>query len=515
MATPIPENRVSFSLSNIAEATGGAIQGDPDAVIHGVCTDSRRIDRGMLYVALIGELHDGHAYASRAVEAGAAALMVSEAAVREGRLQAIDVPLVVVADTTMALGDLAHAHRRRWGGPVICVTGSAGKTSTKELLAGALSGTGLRVLRTHGNLNNHIGLPMMTFLLDETVDVAVFEIGTSGRGEIARLTEIAEPQLGVVTCVSAAHTAGLADVQTVGIEKTDLPRGLLPLAPQPSSALAKVRDGALAPISVTLFDDTVLQGAMADVTAARVTFGEAEGADFRVVERGTLPDLVSEVRVADTRGEQGDSGPGDASPWTARIAALGPTSALNVAAVCAVVEILGLDMARALEGMGRVPPTEGRMRPVPVNDHVLLLDDAYNANPRSVAMSLQTLGEVAQRLGRSAFAVLGDMGELGHLSESAHRDVMLDAAQRVDHLFAVGPAMSAATSAAPEQLKVTCATDALASIPCVMDAVVSASNGAVVLVKGSRSMGMERVLQELLAKLPSDAHSAGHVEERR
>ncbi len=164
MATPIPKNRALFDLEEVARATSGELVGGRGET-RGVAVDSRAVEAGGLFVALRGERHDGHGFVRDAVEAGAAALVVA----RDAKVSSPGVPCVLVDDTTVALGDLAAAHRARWGGPVIAITGSAGKTTTKELTAAALAASGARVHRTRGNLNNLVGVPMTLFELDDSV----------------------------------------------------------------------------------------------------------------------------------------------------------------------------------------------------------------------------------------------------------------------------------------------------------------------------------------------------------
>ncbi|NOY89707.1 MAG: UDP-N-acetylmuramoyl-tripeptide--D-alanyl-D-alanine ligase, partial [Deltaproteobacteria bacterium] len=213
MATELPRCRARFLLSEIARVTGGQLVGE-DLEVRGVATDTRGMPEGALFVALRGPRFDGHRFVSEALEAGAsAALVQDESALAPGQRA------VLVADTLRALGDVAAFHRRRMDVQVVAITGSAGKTSTKELLADALAAGGRDVLRTRGNLNNRIGLPLTLLALEPRHEIAVIEMGTSEPGEIARLTEIARPDVGVLTLVAAAHTEGLGSLEAVAAEK--------------------------------------------------------------------------------------------------------------------------------------------------------------------------------------------------------------------------------------------------------------------------------------------------------
>ncbi|MDD9964778.1 MAG: Mur ligase family protein, partial [Myxococcales bacterium] len=217
MATPIPANRASFTLTEIAHVTGGRIVGPGQGAVCGVVTDSRRVTPGSLFVALQGEHHDAHRFLPQVAEAGAAAALVMP-----GRAVAAPTVAIEVPDTLAALGSLAAHHRRAWGGTVVAITGSAGKTTTKELTAAALAATGLSVARTVGNLNNRIGVPMTLLALDASSELAVVEMGTSAPGEIATLAVMTDPQVGVVTTVAVAHSQGLGSLAGVAQEKLSL-----------------------------------------------------------------------------------------------------------------------------------------------------------------------------------------------------------------------------------------------------------------------------------------------------
>lgn len=444
MATPIPDNHASFTLAEVAASTGGRCVGDGARRVTGVVTDSRRATLASLFVALRGEAHDAHAFLPQVAERGAAAV------VREGVTLPTGIDAVVVPDPLEALGAIARAHRRRWGGRVVGVTGSAGKTSTKELTAAALRGAGRPVRATVGNLNNRVGVPMTLLTLTDADELAVVEMGTSERGEIATLASIAEPDLAVVTLVSEAHTAGLGSLEDVRVEKTALLRAL-------------GADG----VGVVAGDDPSLAGEDA------LKFGFGEGAHGRILD-WDLDGVHTRVRLA----------VGDRAVEL-RLRLLGEAAARNAAAALLVAHALGLDLDAAAQGMAELAPMPGRMFPVEVGG-ALVIDDSYNANPRSMELALRTARQLADRRSARLVAVLGDMKELGGGSLEAHRRMRALAQELADAALFVGPEMAATGEAVAD------AEDALAQLR------VAAPD--VVLVKGSRSMGLERVVEGLVQR---------------
>jgi UDP-N-acetylmuramoyl-tripeptide--D-alanyl-D-alanine ligase len=395
MATPIPRNQARFSLAQLTAATGGSSAGGAlELAITGVCTDSRAVEPGNLYVALRGDTHDGHRFVAQAFERGAAAALVA----RDAGITSAH-PLVVVDDTLRALGDIARAHRVRWGGRVIGITGSAGKTTTKELTYAALIGCGAKAMRTDGNLNNLIGVPMTILCLDGAVEVAVLEMGTSARGEIARLAEIAQPDVGVVTAVAAAHAEGLGSVEGVAEEKA----ALLESIPE---------DGTV----VAFADSPALMAQMPRVRAKlRVLFGRSANADVRLVSHA-LDVAGGALRMTcelDVRGMP---------PVRATLGLFGEGPALDVAAVLAIVGLRRGPEALlpALEGIAKVEPVAGRLVPLEGSHGSIVIDDTYNANPASMAVSIAAARDLAVARGGRALLVLGDMRELGALSREEH-----------------------------------------------------------------------------------------------
>lgn len=488
MATPIPTNDARFALAEIASATGGAIAGaSAELSISGVCTDSRAIQPGNLYVALAGDTHDGHRFVAQAFERGAVAALVARSAGLESTR-----PLVVVDDTLFALGELARAHRTRWGGRVIGITGSAGKTTTKELTFAALVGCGVRAMRTAGNLNNLIGVPMTIFCLDSNVEVAVLEMGTSARGEIARLAEIARPDVGVVTSVAAAHAEGLGSVEGVAVEKAAL------LASIPEA-------GAI----VCFSDEPTLLAQLPRVRARkRMLFGRAHDADVRLVSHvletssGALR-MTCELAIRDLGTQR------------AALGLIGEGPALDLAAVVAVVLSVQLPsaLAPALAAVAQVEPVAGRLVPRQGPHGAIVLDDTYNANPASMAVSIAAARELASARGGRALLVLGDMRELGALSAEEHEKVGRLAAQPGVALFiAAGTEMALAAHAARNEAKraslpieIAHSDDPRYAVSLVLGRVTP---NDVVLVKGSRGMRMERVIEPLVSR-PDPAKSAG------
>jgi len=471
VATPVPLNEARFDVDEIVRATGGTVMGSRGAAVVGVAIDSRAVRRGGLFVALRGQHLDGHDFLGDAARAGAAVVLVRRGARADVEAS---VTVVEVEDTLRALGHLAASHRRRWPGAVVAITGSAGKTGTKELCAAALAADGTAVLRSAGNLNNLVGVPMTLFCLGDESRVAVVELGSSRPGEIRRLTEMSAPDVGIVTLVAAAHTEGLGTVQDVAAEKGAL---LASMAP----------DGT----AVVNADDPLLGAVAASASLRRILrFGRAASADVRLVsqqvdgQRGTR----CAYAVAGRPGE-----------LNVRLRMLGEGAALNAAAALCAVLALGSDPDVAACAMEQVPPTPGRMFPCAGSGGTLLIDDTYNANPRSMAVALETAAVLARQLGGGLVAVLGDMKELGARSSEEHAAVgrcVVDLGARI--LVACGSEMSAAAAEAraaeAPTMAVHTVSDASEATALLRGALRA---GDVVLVKGSRSMEMERVVTAL------------------
>ncbi|UCH30273.1 MAG: UDP-N-acetylmuramoyl-tripeptide--D-alanyl-D-alanine ligase, partial [Myxococcales bacterium] len=390
MATPIPVNHVEFGREQVLVATGGTPRGPSFESVRGIVTDSRVVEPGNLFVALRGERFDAHAFVAMAAKAGAGAVLVERGAPLPD-----DVSAVEVDDTLVALGELARVHREAWGGQVIGITGSAGKTTTKNLAAAALRAAGRHVLATTGNLNNRIGVPMTLFQLDDTVDTAVIEIGTSLPGEIAMLAEIAKPDAAIVTRASLSHTEGLGSVEAVADEKVSLLHALGQDA-----------------VAVANGDDALVKKRASVVPARRKLFyGRAAENDVRVLDW--------EVDADRTRARYQVRGQG----VEIEMGLIGEGAVLNAAAVLALALGLGLPLEEAARGIVEVEPSPGRMRPLVGAGDRLILDDTYNANPASVEVALSTARAIAEKRDAPLVVVLGDMKELGDQSEAAHQKV--------------------------------------------------------------------------------------------
>jgi UDP-N-acetylmuramoyl-tripeptide--D-alanyl-D-alanine ligase len=460
---------IPIRASQVVEWTGGRLVcGSADAVFTGVSTDTRGELTGKLFVALIGATHDAHAFLAQALGGGAAGLLVSRPETVPAGCEAA---AVAVADTTLALGALASGHRASFGGPLVAITGSNGKTTTKEMCAAILSGLG-PCLKNRGNLNNNIGLPLTLLERDASHRTLVVEIGMNHRGEIAPLAAIARPTVAVITNVGTAHIEHLGSREAIALEKGDLVAGL----PETATAVLNADDPrALAQ-----------QGR----TRARVlTFGTAAGADVRAErvtalgERGFAFDLVTA-----------------AGRTAVQVAGLADSTVPNALAAAAAALAAGATPDAVAEGLAGYAPVGGRMERMALPRNIILINDTYNANPQSMQVALESLAKLK---GRSrAIAVLGDMGELGESALEAHRATgKLVATLGLDHLFALGrfarPLADAALDAgmASERVHVGETHEAIAS---AVRELLQGNDW--VLVKGSRSMKMERIVEALAAE---------------
>jgi UDP-N-acetylmuramoyl-tripeptide--D-alanyl-D-alanine ligase len=495
MATPIPRNRARFSLAEIVMCTGGVlVRGAPETIVEGVSTDTRALGEGELFVALRGESHDAHRFLDRAGSAGALLIAADHPEIPNA-------PTVVVDDPLAALGALARYHRLRWardgGGPrvVIGITGSAGKTTTKELCAAALAGVlgDDAVSATRGNLNNRIGVPMTLFGLEVRHRVAVVEMGTSVRGEIAALAEIGRPDVGLLVSVGLAHAEGLASAPRKPGEPSWVgrARGREAVAWEKSAILAVAEAHAIANL-----DDVWARAALARAgDRVRVSgFGRDPSARHRIVEigyedRGTR--LVLE------------------RPGVAKIAVTIPLLG-EVVAVDAAGAIAAADAALAILGQPPIDETVAnetfarRIRAVPGRlaqrrrrDGALVLDDTYNASPAAFFAAIDVARAVADRSGRRLLVVAGEMRELGVLANDAHDEVgAAIASARPARLISLGGHADRYAAAAERAgIPTDRATDAA-------DAVRFAARveaGDLVLVKASRGVAAEAVVDAILA----------------
>jgi UDP-N-acetylmuramoyl-tripeptide--D-alanyl-D-alanine ligase len=473
MATPIPPNTARFTPAEVARATGGTLVRD-GRPLAGVSTDTRTITPGALYVALRGESFDGHRFLPQATAAGAGGVLISTAG---------DLPpagsAIRVADTRAALGALARYHRDRWASAgihrLVAVGGSAGKTTTTRAIAALLDVLGPGdVQSTPGNLNNDVGLPMTLLLLDEHHHLAVVEIGTSHRGEIARLADVARPDVAVVTLVAPEHTEGIGSLDDVADEEGDL---FAALAPE-GCAIGNGDDARVA-----------AQIGRSPATR-RILYGFGEGCSLRALSREPRGLAGSLVRIAFEGGE----------PVDYEVPLPGEAGALAALAALATARAL-LDVAASPEALGealrRVAQLrDGRFAVETLADGTVLLDDTYNSNTGSARSSLKAARELADHLGRRLVLVLGEMREMGSLAAQEHEEVARAA-------VAAGPAALVAVNGEAERFARAAEAAGIPAeffpsgeeaVPRVLEAV---RPGDVVLVKASRGVRLETVASAL------------------
>jgi UDP-N-acetylmuramoyl-tripeptide--D-alanyl-D-alanine ligase len=460
---------VPFRTADVVTWTGGRlVSGDADHVFRGAGIDTRTIAKDELFVAIRGERHDAHAFLDRAVEAGATGLLVDEAFVASG-VPAPDVVIVAVADTTRALGALAAGHRSGFAGPVVAITGSNGKTTTKEMCHAILSVRG-PTLKNPGNLNNEFGLPLTLLSREPEHVAAVVELGMNHRGEIARLTAIARPDVGIVTNVGTAHIEFLGSRENIALEKGDLVAGLDP-----------------AGVAVLNADDPLVESQAERVRARIVRFGLAPHADVRARDVRFEPEGRFAFTLCSNAGEV-----------PVRIAGLAETTVVNALAAAAGALAAGATPEQIAEGLAHFEGVPGRMRCRLHATGARIIDDTYNANPQSVRSALESLARLED--GGRTIAVIGDMGELGETADEAHREVgRLAARLGIDHLLAIGERAALVIEGAREGGMGPSRAQVSASHEEAGAALRTALGPRDwVLVKGSRAMRMERVVETLL-----------------
>lgn len=460
---------IAMTLGQIAAAVGGRVVDGPDEleVTGAPFRDSRAVEAGGLFVAVAGERVDGHDFAAEVVAAGATGALVS---------RAVGVPAVQVDDVVQALGRLArHVAATLPQLTVIGLTGSQGKTTTKDLLASVLEQFG-ETVAAKGSLNNEIGLPLTVLQASSSTRYLVLEMGARGPGHIAYLTSIAPVSAGLVLNVGVAHLGEFGSRAGIAAAKGELIESL-------------PRDG----LAVLNIDDAHV-AAMRDRTSARVvTFGTAPTADVRFSGVG-LDDSGRagfDLSVGDTRSR-------------VQLGLVGEHHAGNAAAVVAVATGVGLPLAAVVAALdGAKPRSRWRMEVVDSDQGVTVINDAYNANPDSVRAALETLASIGRRRGERTrtFAVLGEMLELGHGSDEAHATVGRLALQLgISQLVAVGEGARAILVGSgpvpPGGREPVLVADADEAVAFVQGAVRA---GDVVLVKASRAVGLERVALALLA----------------
>ncbi len=454
-------SNATFDGAFLRRALTGTPVGDP----HGdrVLTDSRVPVAGALFVALAGPRFDGHAFVEEVLAAGAAGAVVSAAWWGAGgRHHATDV--FVVPDTALALGDLARAHRARRPVPLAAITGSNGKTTTKELLAAALAPLG-PVLKTRGNLNNHVGLPLTLLELTGEHRAAAVEIGLNHPGELRVLSGIARPRVAVITNVSAAHLEGLGTVAGVARAKSEIVAGL-------------EGGGTL----VVPHGDAPLAEALAAYRGRRVTFGLDPAAGLHPERLAPRSDGGTDVIL-----------PGGV---IVPLKLPGEHNVRNLLAALAAARALGVEPAAAAPHVAGVEPVAGRLAPRRAGG-VLILDDTYNANPASLAASLRVLAARPEPGRRHA--ILGDMLELGPDAARLHREAGAGAAF-VDGLVTVG-ALAREIGAGAVEAGLSPAAWREAPDGDAAGALLAAelAPGDVVLVKASRGIRLETAVARLLA----------------
>ena len=461
-------NAVRLGAAWVAEATGGTIaDGDRSTEFAGVSIDTRTIQRGELFIAIRGERFDGAEFTDAALKSGASGVVVPRGR-RPADAAGAGVAVVIeVDDTIAALQALAQAVRRASGSKVVAITGSAGKTTTKEV-TGEFLASRYQVVRNRGNFNNHIGLPLSLIELRQRPEIAVVELGMNHAGEIRTLVRIAEPEVRVWTNVGEAHLGFFASVDAIADAKAEI-----------------LESAAKTTVLVANADDERIVVRAKRFAGRLVTFGIGGAADVRaanVIDRG-IDGMAADVVTPRGR-------------VTIETPLVGRANLANVLAATAVALEFDVSLETISERAASLRPAAHRGEVVKLANGVTLIDDSYNANPTATKKSLEVL---ASARATRRVAVLGEMLELGDRSADLHADVGRAAASRVDLLFTVGGAPAQALAAAAvdagmarERVRHFASSDDAAG---AVAAIVA--RGDVVLVKGSRGVKTDRVVEHL------------------
>lgn len=446
-----------MALAELAEMCGGRLQGTPRQVQGALSKDTRTLQPGDIYLALRGENFDGNLFVEQALEKGAAAAILDrpECASRVPG----DFPVILVDNSLSALHRLARAWRDRLTLKAVCITGSSGKTSTKEFTAAVLA-TRYQAIKTEGNLNNHIGLPLSILAASSSTHAAVWEIGMNHPGEIAPLAQLARPDMAIITSIGVAHIEYMGSRAAIAEEKGELAAAVGP-------------DGAVILPSEDDFSEMLARRTRGRVIFAGITHGNVTAAGVTQTLDGSRFQLQSG---------------GESVPASLPVPGLHMVRNALLAAACGLE--FGLSLEECAAGLSRTRLTGGRLARREIRG-VTILDDTYNANPDSMVAALEALR--ALPVSSRRIAVLGRMGELGAHAEEGYRRVGRAAAESLDALIAVGPETFpiSETARAGGLEEIFEPADARQAAD-ILRGMVRA--GDVVLVKGSRSARMEQII---------------------
>jgi UDP-N-acetylmuramoyl-tripeptide--D-alanyl-D-alanine ligase len=453
------------TLRAFATLCGGRFEGE-DRAFTGVSTDTRTLGAGEIYLALRGPRFDGNEFLGKAAAAGAVAAVVDR------EVTAPPLPVIAVSDGQAALAQAAAGWRAEFNAPLVGIAGSNGKTTVKEMTSSILARRG-SCLATRGNLNNHIGVPLTLLRLSAEHRSAVIEIGANNPGEVADLVAIARPTVGLITNAGAEHLEGFGDLDGVARAEGEMVAGL-----------------TSADVAILNADDEYAQLWRSMTPARVVTFGVDQRADFRAADVAeTLTDAG--FRVTFTL----------QSPLGERKVQLnvgGRHNVRNAAAAAAAAVQAGATLDDVVQGLAAMQPVAGRLKPVRTRHGARLIDDSYNANPSSMRAGI----DVLTRLPGTGWLVMGDMGELGEQARDSHVDIGSYARQcGVQQLFATGPLSRLAVEAFGSGATWYADTESLARA--VDERLVA---DVTLLVKGSRSNRLERVVAHLTGAPASEAH---------
>ena len=461
-----------WTIDEVVAATGGTLSRPVNAAVYGVSIDSRSVAKGDLFVAIKGGKQDGHAFVQAALQAGAAAALVSHAT---GEMISTGAVIETGEDPLRGLEAMAHAARARSKAAITAITGSVGKTSTKEMLRLALSASGV----THASassFNNHWGVPLSLSRLHRNSAYGVFEIGMNHAGEIAPLVQIVQPHVAIITNVAASHLGHFSSLDEIAKAKSEIFSGL-----DTNGTAILNRDS---PQFGFLKEEAANHG-----IRGIVTFGKHPDADVRPRAMALRPDMS--CISADIRGVAMDY----------KLGLPGEHMALNSLAVLAAVSVIGADLARAAMALAGAQPAKGRgvIQQLHIGaGTLLLLDESYNANPASVVAALALLKQQTPGRAGRRIAVLGDMLELGDFAPQLHADIATQLQNHsVDLLFAAGPLMAHLWNETPLANRGAYAASSAELSDILLQNIRA---GDVVMVKGSLGSKMAPLADSLRSK---------------